>query len=164
MSSLLHIGNINQATAATVKATSESKVPDHKAIAIKVEAKIKVDDSVSAIEDFFKKHKCPKPYYAREYVDAANRYNLPLALLPAISIVESSCGLHYRYNNFWGWNSAKTGFKTVPEGIDFVSQQLATGGYYKGKSLIGKLSTYNSVNPNYGAGVIKLMNEIKTND
>jgi hypothetical protein len=58
-----------------------------------------------------------------------------------------------------GWNSANTGFKNVPEGIDFVARQLSGGSFYKGKTINQKLRVYNP-NPAYAGKVEKLMKEI----
>lgn len=118
------------------------------------------DPRIAQLDAFFAKHNCPKPYYSNEYIKAADGNHIPFALLPSISVVESSCGRHYRYSNFWGWNSAKTGFASVTEGIDYVSAQLGSGHYYAGKSIEAKLRTYNSVNPLYAGKVESLMNSI----
>jgi hypothetical protein len=108
---------------------------------------------------FLEAHNCPKPYYIDEYLSSADKYQIPYELLPAISIQESSCGRHRRLNNWWGWNSARTGFVSVAAGIDFVAQQLSTSRYYKGKSLTQILNAYNP-NPLYAPKIIGLMKEI----
>ena len=115
---------------------------------------------MTALTNFFSKYKCPDPTYANEYIAAADRYGIDYRLLPAISIQESTCGKHEALNNWWGWDSARTGFSSVPGGIDFVARQLADSPYYKGKTLIQILSTYNK-HPAYAPSVLQLIGEIK---
>ncbi|PYT11356.1 MAG: hypothetical protein DMG59_26660, partial [Acidobacteria bacterium] len=61
--------------------------------------------------------------------------------------------------NHWGWDFARTGFESVPSGIDFVARQLAKGRYYRGKTVDEKLHAYNP-NPQYAREVKQLMLEI----
>jgi hypothetical protein len=63
-------------------------------------------------------------------------------------------------NNWLGWNSAKTGFTSVPAGIVFVSEKLANGRYYKDKTLNQKLKAYNP-NALYAPKIKALMKEIE---
>jgi hypothetical protein len=119
------------------------------------------DPRIANLERFFNKHNCPKPTYADDYISSADKYNLPYALLPAISIAESQCGRRQRLSNWWGWNSAKTGFTSVGEGIAFVSSKLANGRYYAGKTLEQKILTYNSANPNHLKIIKSLMAQIE---
>lgn len=121
---------------------------------------IRLDTRAVKLGKFFEQHNCPKPYYIDDYLSSSDKYNISYTLLPSIAIIESQCGRHFRYNNFWGWNSAKTGFKSVAEGIDFVLSQLANGRYYKNKTLEQKLKSYNSVNPTYGKTIKSLMVQI----
>lgn len=124
-------------------------------------AEMPVDPRLEKLEQFFDHYQCPKPNYAHEYLSSADKYNLPFDLLPAISILESNCGRHQRFNNWWGWNSARTGFPSVAEGLNHVAQQLSNGRYYGGKTLDEKLLTYNSANPNYLNIIKSLMAQIE---
>ena len=63
-------------------------------------------------------------------------------------------------NNRWGWDSAQTGFPSVPAGIEFISEQLAEGPPYKGKTVKEKLFTYNPY-PQYVRQVERLMQQIE---
>lgn len=119
-----------------------------------------VDPRLEKLENFFNKFKCTQPNYAKNYISAADKFGNDYRLLPAISIIESECGKHQRLNNWWGWNSARTGFGSVAEGIEFVSYQLADGRYYKGLATDKKLGRYNSENPNYVKTVLNLMGQI----
>jgi hypothetical protein len=108
---------------------------------------------------FFKTYNCPLPHRVREYLDAADRYRIDYRLLPAISVRETTCGLTQWRNNYWGYHPGRQAFLTVEEGIAFVSQQLAEGEFYKGKSLDQKLFTYNP-RPKYPFEVRSIMSEI----
>jgi hypothetical protein len=116
------------------------------------------------LTEFFVSHYCPalNDQLIPAYLDAAFRYNLDYRFLPAISIQESSCAKHYPPDsrNLWGWASARVGFESFQSGIDFVSSQLANGHYYAGKTLEGKLHSYNP-EPSYAPKIIRLMEEIQ---
>jgi hypothetical protein len=117
------------------------------------------DSRPAKLEAFFKSYQCPRPYYIEDYLRAADTYGVDYRLLPALSVRESTCGQYDRRNNRWGWDSARTGFRSVPVGIEFVTGQLAQGDYYEGKSLEEKIYTYNPL-PRYVAEVKHLMREI----
>ena len=119
------------------------------------------DDRASKLEAFFHSYNCPAPFLAAEYVAAADANSIDYRLLPAVSVRESTCGRHARFNNRWGWNSAKSGFATLVHGIHFIARELASGKYYRGKSLEGKLRMYNP-NPAYPREIRKLMQEIES--
>jgi len=110
----------------------------------------------------FAKYKCPKKTYQLidDYITSADKYSVSYTLLPAISLLESSCGRHQRFNNWWGWNSANSGFPSLADGIDFVQSQLANGRYYKDKPIAQKLRAYNP-NPEYAPKIMGLMKEIE---
>ena len=118
------------------------------------------DGRVIRLESFFERYQCPQPHYTSDYLDAADTYGLDYRMLPAISVRESTCGQYTRGNNYWGWNSARFGFESVPDGIDYISKQLAEQPRYKSQSVMGKLLVYNPL-PAYAAEVRKLMKEIE---
>jgi len=90
---------------------------------------------------------------------AADIYEIDYRLLPALSVRESTCGQHARLNNRWGWDSARTGFRSLAHGVHYIARQLALGRSYRGKTLDEKLHAYNP-NPQYPREVHKLMQEI----
>lgn len=119
------------------------------------------DERVGKLEAFLKSHGCPAPLLIGEYLRAADTNGIDYRLLPAVSVRESTCGLHARMNNRWGWDSARTGFETLARGVHFVAHELAFGRYYRGKTTEEKLRVYNP-NPNYPSEVKRLMLEIDT--
>jgi len=118
------------------------------------------DPRGARLEAFFKTYGCPAPLHVNDYLRAADSHALDYRILPAISLVESTCGAFERMNNRWGWDSAQTGFPSVPAGIEFISSQLANGQPYRGKTLKEKLFTYNPY-PQYVRQVEKLMRQIE---
>ncbi|HWZ30249.1 MAG TPA: hypothetical protein VNX18_02895 [Bryobacteraceae bacterium] len=117
------------------------------------------DARIERLENFFRSHHCPAPFQTEEYLAAADAYQVDYRLLPAVSVRESTCGLHAKLNNWWGWDSAQTGFESVAQGIWFVNRQLALGRYYRGNTLQEKLGAYNP-NPPYTGEILRLMHEI----
>ena len=121
------------------------------------------DERVLKLETFFSSYGCPKPDHAAEYVRAADAFQIDYRLLPAISLLESTCGAYGRMNNNWGWNSPHSAFESVPAGIAFVTSRLAVGGPYRDKALDQKLLAYNPSAP-YGRKVRWLMRVIESED
>ena len=120
----------------------------------------KPDPRADRLERFFRAYRCPQPHRVAEYLRAADVYDLDYRLLPAISVRESTCGAAQVDNNFWGYRSGRQGFASVEEGIDFVARQLMRSPYYKGKTLPGKLFTYNPL-PAYPSEVQRIMRQIE---
>lgn len=120
------------------------------------------DTRAAKLKSFFQSHDCPAPYHIGEYLRAADVHSIDYRLLPALSVRESTCGRYQRLNNFWGWDSARSGFESVEKGIDAVARHLAEGRYYRGKTLKEKLSLYNPY-PSYTGEVLSLMREIDKN-
>ena len=118
------------------------------------------DPRIERLETFFKNYDCPGPFHVHEYLQAADSHELDYRLLPAISLVESTCGAYERMNNRWGWASTQSGFESVPAGIDYITEQLAENPKYKGKSVKEKLFTYNPF-PQYVRQVERLMRQIE---
>lgn len=121
------------------------------------------DPRIAALTAFFTKYKCPELSFdlIPDYLNAADKNNLNYRILPAISVQESSCGRHYPVltNNLWGWDSARTSFPSLREGLNFVAERLANGYYYKGKTLDQILHAYNP-NALYAPKIKALTKEI----
>ncbi len=120
---------------------------------------VRRDSRYDKLEIFFQSFGCPAPHYVNDYLGAADSYAIDYRLLPAISVLESTCGVYQRLNNRWGWDSARKGFSSVRAGLQYIARQLAEGRFYKNKSLEEKVRTYNP-NPEYALQVRKLMLKI----
>ena len=118
-----------------------------------------LDSRILKVDAFFESYGCPLPHHAGEYVRAADLYQIDYRVLPAISLLESTCGAFQRGNNHWGWNSAQTRFASVADGIDFITRQLALGDPYRDRDLDAKLFSYNPTAA-YVRAVKRLIDEI----
>ena len=112
------------------------------------------------LEAFFQSFGCPAPHHVKEYLGTADSFDIDYRLLPAISVLESTCGVHQRLNNRWGWDSARKGFASFRAGLEYIARQLTEGRYYKGKTLEEKVHMYNP-KPEYSLLVKKLMRKIE---
>jgi len=136
------------------------------ALAVSAHASV-VPESLRAVEDqrhakletFFQSFGCPAPYHVKEYLGAADTYAIDYRLLPAISVLESTCGIYQVENNRWGWASAGKGFASFRAGLEYIAHQLANGRYYKNKTLEEKVHMYNP-RPQYALQLERLMRKI----
>jgi hypothetical protein len=112
---------------------------------------------------FLKANRCPVVDLAADFLAAADRHGLDWRLLPSISIVETGGGRQQRKNNIFGWDSARTGFASVREGIYTVADRLANSKLYRNKGLEDILRTYNR-HPGYGNRVKWFMLKLDASD
>ena len=117
------------------------------------------DERHAKLETFFQSFGCPAPYHVKEYLGAADAYAIDYRLLPAISVLESTCGIYQRQNNRWGWASARKGFASFRAGLEYIAHELADGPYYKNKTLPEKVRMYNP-RPQYARQLDSLMHKI----
>ncbi len=126
------------------------------------------------IDTYFESKKLPIAGFGKEFVEAADKYEIDWRLLPALAMRESTggkfaCGgkLSAEWNP-WGWNSCKgKGFESMEKSIDTLAQHLSgnherTSRYYKDKDTKAILQTYNppSVVPTYAKEVMHIMSDI----
>jgi len=117
------------------------------------------DSRLSALRTFFQRADCPAVEYAREFLEAADRYDLDWRLLPSLSFVESTGGKWARNNNLFGWDSGRAQFSTPSAGIHEVGYHLAHSILYRDKDLDEMLTTYNP-NASYAERVKSVMQQI----
>lgn len=112
------------------------------------------------IEAYLKSRNAPLAKYASKFVEVAEKYDLPVFLLPTISIKESNGGKNlFKSYNAFGYGSKH--FSSFEEAIEYVADKLANGKYYKGKSLEKKIKTYNSVKSNYYSETVMFMKKFE---
>lgn len=102
-----------------------------------------VDSRLERLRAFFSKLHCPAQEYSKEFIEAADRYELDWRLLPSISYLESSGGKAAKNNNLFGWNSGRTAFASVSQSIHEVGRRLGRSPLYRFKNLDQLLATYN---------------------
>ncbi len=123
-----------------------------------------------AIDAYFKKYKMPLEGTGMVMAVAADKHGLDYRLLPAISVRESTGGIHactsVKYNAY-GWGSCHIGFSSNEEAIETIAQNLGgnhpkTAKYYDNKTVVQILEAYNppSIVPNYAKQVMRIMDAI----
>jgi len=117
------------------------------------------DPRLVTLRTFFGKMGCPAQAYVREFLEAADQYQLDWRLLPSISFIESTGGKMARNNNFFGWDSGAAYFDSPEAGIYAVGYQLSHSSVYRWKDLDAILATYNPYGQ-YGAKVKSVMQQI----
>lgn len=126
------------------------------------------DTRAARIDAYFARRGMPLAGRGSEFVAAADLYGIDWNLLPAISVAESSGGLHACGFNPFGWGSCRSGvgsFKSITAAIDTVSRNLggknpATRSAYAGGT-DSDLHAYNgTVDPSYTQKVKDIMSEI----
>lgn len=127
-----------------------------------ITASIEVDERVTILNNYFSK--TPLNGYGNKFIEVADKNGLDWRLLPAISVRETSGGIHLcnnpkAHNNPFGWGSCKIGFNSFNEAIETVGYKLSNLPVYKGKTIEKKLYYYNgTVVPTYPQEVIAIMN------
>lgn len=121
-----------------------------------------MDSRAVELGKFLESRNCPLLPYVDVFIASADKYKIDFRLLPSISVIESQCGKIFprNTNNPFGWQSARVGFKSIPDAIDFITGQLANSKYYAGKTNAKKLAAY-CPEPTYPTRVLNLMNQIK---
>jgi hypothetical protein len=121
------------------------------------------DPRLASLRRFFHAAHSPLERMASVFISEADIHHLDWRLLPGLSFVETSGGKTSRGNNVFGWNNGNSAFRSVREGIHVVASRLAYSPYYRGKSVVEKLQTYNR-NPEYVASVQNVMRRISFAD
>jgi len=119
------------------------------------------DDRIVQVRTFM--NNLPAAKYAELFVQVADEYKLDWRLLPALAYLESTGGKFTVGNNIFGWDSGRKHFRTIADGIHYVGRTLGTGVYYRGKTTLEKLKTYN-VNEHYSIAALATMGQISLTD
>src|SRR6185436_2895615 len=135
---------------------------------IKAQALLK--EKGEKIDAYFTAKNMPLAGYGKTMAEAAEKNGLDWRLVAAISVIESTGGRNTCQrvaNNDFGWGSCTIGFDSREEAIRAIAAHLggnmdSTRHYYKGKTTVGILETYNPPNvvPDYAHKVIRVMNSI----
>src|SRR5258708_17128330 len=108
---------------------------------------IRHDPRIGQLTNFeIKHHFAPDQFkYVKTIIQDADSNSIPAALLVCIELQESSGGKRFNHNTFdpFGWDSGQKNFATERAAIDYISDRLGNGVYYRGKTLEGKLHSYN---------------------
>lgn len=99
------------------------------------------DNRVEALSAFLEKYNSPLAGYAREFVDAADAYDIDWRLVPAITGVESTFGKQVPKGSFnaYGWNNGAWKFNSWTDSIWYVTGQLRTRYIDNGAISLGQI-------------------------
>lgn len=97
-----------------------------------------LDPRAKALKKVFEKYNSPLAEVAYAYVKYADVYNIDWKLLPAISGLESSYGIHLMpgSHNAYGWGGGRIYFDSWEEGIETISRSLRTRYYDRGADTV----------------------------
>lgn len=126
------------------------------------------DTRAEKIDRFFQDRNMPLAGYGEKMIRESDKNELPdWRILAALAVRESSGGIHACGKNPFGWSSCARTFENWDEAIETVAAHIggnvrSTRSLYGGKSTEEILMIYNppSINPNYAAEVISIMDEI----
>jgi hypothetical protein len=85
------------------------------------------DDRVEKLTQFLEFYHSPLSEFAARFVESADKYQIDWRLVPAITGVESTFGVHIPYNSYnaYGWNNGLYKFNSWEESIAHVTKTLA---------------------------------------
>lgn len=123
-----------------------------------------VDSRVVILEDYLKQYDSPLTKNAKDFVEAADRYELDWKLVAAISGVESTFGKRIPggYNG-WGWGvygDQALGFESWKDGIYTVSKGLKEDYVSRGLLTPQQMNKRYASSPTWGTKVSYFMNDI----
>jgi len=100
------------------------------------------DQRVVALENFLNKYNSPLEPYAKEFIKAADYYEIDWRLIPSITGIESTFGKYIPYNSYnaYGWNGGDYQFKSWPDSIWHVAEVLKTKYYDRGAKKIPQIA------------------------
>ena len=111
------------------------------------------DSRSNKLSEFFRRYESPLEFYAKDFVEVADKAEIDYKILPAIAMVESSGGKNTPscapFNPF-GWSSSTSPcgfwrFSTFDEAIRQVAERITTLPYYaefKETGSVEKLAEY----------------------
>jgi len=111
------------------------------------------------LRKFLKDKGCPAQDFAEVFVAEADRHGLDWRLLPSLAFVESGGGKTSKGNNIFGWDNGRSSYISVHQAIHEVASSLSEARAYQGRSLLGKLASYNQ-SVDYAPMVLDVMRQI----
>ena len=110
-----------RADAAEVSHPSASLATTSKSVEVQA-----VDMRVTAVKNIFKRYNSPLVEYAGAYVKYADKHGVDWKLLPAISGLESSFGVHLMPGSYnaYGWGGGHIYFESWENGVDVINKAL----------------------------------------
>lgn len=121
-----------------------------------------MDEREIILTEFLEKRGSPLASYAKEFVEVADKYDLDYRFLPAISCLESSCGLiqHPGSHNPFGWGP-HIRFDSWPEAFETVASGIRTRYVREGKVTPGAVGPTYAASPTWSSRVTSFMLQIE---
>ncbi len=100
------------------------------------------DLRVKRLENFLKKYQSPLTPYAKDFIKAADKYEIDWRLVPAITGVESTFGkrIPAKSYNAYGWANGNYKFSSWEESIEEVTKALREKYYNRGAKNIYQIA------------------------
>jgi hypothetical protein len=117
---------------------------------------IKEDVRVNKLKSFLEFYQSPLADYAREFINAADRYQIDWRLVPAITGVESTFGKRIPANSYnaYGWANGVYYFQSWEQSIDHVTRVLKEKYYDRGLDTPVKIAPVYAPPSNTWAGKV----------
>ncbi len=121
-----------------------------------------IDARAEALRNVFKKHNSPLDVESEHFIRYADAYGVDWKLLPAISGLESSFGVHLLSgsHNAYGWGGGTIYFKTWEDGIATIDQALRENYINRGATDVWSIGPIYAESPTWAVRVDRFMNEI----
>lgn len=124
-----------------------------------------IDPRITKLENYLNSKKSPLAPYAATFVLAADTNELDYRMLPAITGIESSFGVHLipASHNPFGWGGGRIYFKDYNEAIFKVANGLKKGYVDRGAKTVNQIAPiYCPPNAQHWAGAVNsIMNQIE---
>ncbi len=122
----------------------------------------KEDDRAEKLAAYFAVKNSPFVNVASDFITVADKYDIDWTLLPAITGVESSFGLHvpaFSYNPY-GWNNGHYHFQNWVDAANEVALGLRTRYAPTGVITAARIGKMYAANPTWASRVYKYQQEI----
>ncbi|HVZ11515.1 MAG TPA: hypothetical protein VG965_00655 [Patescibacteria group bacterium] len=120
------------------------------------------DLRIKALKNIFTKYNSPLVDYADLYVKYADQNGLDWKLLPAISGLESTFGIHIPAGSYnaYGWGNGTIYFKSWEDGIKTLDEGIKTRYVDRGATDVWTMGPMYASSPTWAVRVDRFMNEI----
>lgn len=125
----------------------------------------RIDNKAQILADYLASYDSPLQYYAQDFIDAADKYDIDWKLVPAIAGVESTYGKFIPGGyNAWGWGvygNQALGFISWRDGIYTVTEGLRSNYLNRGLTTPYAMNRVYAASPAWGGHVSFIMQSIE---
>ena len=167
LTTTLSINAVTTAIDQAVAKVAQTSTLSPEELALQKDREIKA----AKIDAYYAKYNMPLEGYGMKMVLEAEEHGIDWRLMPAISVRESTGGIHACKsvkNSVFGWGSCKIGFESMDKAIEVLAMNLGgdnpnTAVHYDNKSVREILQKYNppKIVPRYADEVMAIMEKIE---